>query len=213
MLPAALERATAAIVSDALDGLGLRQQALDPAIRPLWAAARVVGRAYPVVVAADEAEPAQPYEGEMAALEALRRGDVAVFAVEDGVRAASWGELFSCGALGRGAVGAIVDGFVRDAAQIEELGFPTFARGCSPLDTYARAVVTSHGGTATVGGVAVRRGDLIVADRDGVVVVPAAVVDEVAARVAEKGVLEEGAKHDLLAGMSTCEVWSKYGVF
>jgi 4-hydroxy-4-methyl-2-oxoglutarate aldolase len=212
-LPSELVSATSAIVCDALDRLGLREQALDPAIRPLWPEATLVGRAMPVVVVADSAIPDRPYDGEMAALDALEPGDVAVFEVEPGVLAASWGELFSCGAIGRGAVGALSDGYIRDARQIAALGFPTFARGFSPYDTMARAVVASFGEQAKCGGVVVSRGDLVVADRDGAVVVPTAKVEEVAAIVGSKRRLEDGARADLLAGMNIREVWDKYQVF
>lgn len=209
----ALRDATSAVVADALDRLGLRSQALDPAIRPLWPQARLVGRAMPVVVVADEDLPDEPYAGEMDALDALAPGEVPVFEIEAGSRAAAWGELFSCGALGRGAVGVVCDGPVRDAAQIEELGYPTFARACSPLDTLGRAKVASFGGTAVCGGVRIARGDLIVADRDGIVAIPAARADEVAEAVAAKRKLEDGARADLLAGMGIREVWDKYQVF
>jgi regulator of RNase E activity RraA len=207
--------ATSAIVSDALDKLGLRQQAqaLDPAIRPLWDEAVVIGWAKPVLVIADTSEPERPYDGEMSALDSLEAGDVPLFAVEPGLRVASWGELFSCGAIGRGARGAIVDGFVRDARQIRQLGFPTFARGCTPLDTFARAIVADYGCAAVVGGVYVTPGDLVVADVDGIVVVPQAVVRDAAEFVKSKRKLEEGARHDLLDGMRIRDVWAKYGVF
>lgn len=207
--------ATSAIVSDALDKLGLRQQAqaLDPAIRPLWDEAVVIGWAKPVLVIADTSEPERPYDGEMSALDGLEPGDVPMFAVEPALRVASWGELFSCGAIGRGARGAIVDGLVRDARQIRQLGFPTFARGCTPLDTYARAVVSAHGTAATVGGVYVTPGDLVVADTDGIVVVPRAAVRDAAELVKSKRKLEEGARQDLLDGMRIRDVWAKYGVF
>ena len=204
---------TSAIVADALDALGYRHQALGNAIRPLWPQAQVVGVAYPVVVVASDATPDRPYEGEMAVLDALQPGDVAVVQVADDVTAALWGELFSCAALGRGALGVVIDGLIRDAQQIEELGFPAFACGFSPLDTKARARVASHGETAVVGGIGVTRGDVVVADRDGVVVVPSAVAADVAAAVAEKRTLENGARDDLLAGMRVREVWEKYGVF
>jgi regulator of RNase E activity RraA len=207
--------ATSAIVSDALDKLGLRQQAqaLDPAIRPLWDDAVVIGWARPVLVIADTSEPEHPYDGEMSALDSLEPGDVPLFAVEQGLRVASWGELFSCGAIGRGAQGAIVDGLVRDARQIRQLGFPTFARGCTPLDTYARAIVADHGCAAVVGGVYVTPGDLVVADIDGIVVVPRAAVRDAAEFVKSKRKLEEGARQDLLDGMRIRDVWAKYGVF
>jgi regulator of RNase E activity RraA len=106
----------------------------------------------------------------------------------------------------------VIDGFVRDAAAIQELGFPTFARGLSPLDTFARAVVTGIGVEARVGGVEVAPGDLVVGDRDGVVVIPRALAAEVAEVVGTKHRLEGEARSDLLAGMSLREVWKKYGV-
>jgi regulator of RNase E activity RraA len=212
-VPAALEDVTSALVADALDALGLREQTADSRVKPLFKGARVVGRAYPVRVIEDLEEPAEPYAGEMDALASMSPGDVGVYGVEPGTRAAAWGELFSCGAIGRGAVGAVVDGCVRDAQQIEDMGFPVFASDTSPLDTKARARVDSHGFSVTFAGVHVNRGDLVVADRDGVIIVPAARVDEVAELVSRKRPLEHGAREDLIAGMHIRDVWEKYGVF
>lgn len=205
--------APAAVVSDALDRLGRRNQALDPSIRPLWPEARLVGFALPVVIAANTSEPAHPYAGEMTALEALRAGDVPMLAVEPGVLAASWGELFSCAAIGAGSPGVVIDGLTRDASAIRELDFPTFARGLSPLDTFARAVVKEVGVETRVGGVDVSPGDLVVGDVDGVVVVPGDLVTEVAAAVGVKRRLEGNARADLLTGMGIRAVWERYGVF
>lgn len=212
-VPAALREATSALVADALDALGLREQTADSRVKPLFSGARIVGRAYPVQVIQDLEEPAEPYAGEMDALASMSTGDVGVYAVEPGSRAAAWGELFSCGAIGRGAVGAVVDGCVRDAQQIEDMAFPVFASDTSPLDTRARARVARHGSAVTFAGVRVQRGDLVVADRDGVVVVPSARVDEVAELVSTKKPLERGAREDLVAGMHIRDVWEKYGVF
>jgi 4-hydroxy-4-methyl-2-oxoglutarate aldolase len=207
-----LRGAPAAVISDALDRMGRRDHVLDLAIRPLWPEARLAGAAVPVVIVADSAEPELPYDGELTALDGLGPGDVPVFVVEEGVRCASWGELFSCAAIGRGAAGVVVDGYVRDAAAIEALGFPTFARGSSPLDTFARAVVTEIGVEARVGGVAVRPGDLVVGDLDGLVVVPQEILADVAEAVVTKHRLEGNAREDLLAGVSIREVWTRYGV-
>jgi regulator of RNase E activity RraA len=209
---AALARVASAVVSDVLDRMGTRERVLDPAIRPLWPEARFVGVAVPVVIVADSSEPELPYDGELTALDGLRPGDVPMFVVESGVRAASWGELFSCAAMGRGAAGVVVDGLVRDAAQIAALGFPTFARGLSPLDTFGRAVVTDIDVEAVVGGVDVAPGDLVVGDVDGIVAIPRALVAEVAEAVATKHRLEGNARVDLLAGLGIREVWEKYGV-
>ena len=91
-------------------------------------------------------------------------------------------------------------------------GQPIFARGLSPLDTFARAIVTGIGVEARVGGVDVRPGDLVVADFDGIVVVPQEIVEAVAEAVVTKHRLEGNARDDLLAGKSIREVWTKYGV-
>jgi len=209
---ALLGGAPVAVISDALDRMGRREQVLDPAIRPLWPEARLAGVAVPVVVVADTSEPELPYDGELTALDGLRPGDVPLFVVEAGVRCASWGELFSCAAIGRGAGGVVVDGYVRDAAEIKALGFPTFARGLSPLDTFARAVVTGIDVGARVGGVEVEPGDLVVGDIDGIVVIPQEMVSDVVEAVVTKHRLEGNAREDLLAGLSIREVWTKYGV-
>ena len=209
---AVLASVPAAVVSDALDRLGRREQALDLAIRPLWPEARLAGVAVPVVIVADPSEPELPYDGELTALDGLGPGDVPMLVVEPGVLAASWGELFSCAALGRGAGGVVIDGNARDAAAIKALGFPTFARGLSPLDTFARAVVTGIDVEARVGGVDVRPGDVVVGDVDGLLVVPRELSPDVAEAVVTKHRLEEDARADLLAGMGIREVWAKYGV-
>ncbi len=207
-----LTSAPSAVISDALDRLGRREQVLDPEIRPLWPGARLAGLAVPVVIVADESEPELPYDGELTAVDDLRPGEVPMFAVEAGVRAASWGELFTCAAMGRGATGVVLDGRARDAAAIEALGFPAFARGVSPLDTFARAVVTGIRVEARVGGVMVRPGDLVIGDTDGIVVVPHELTADVARAVALKHRLEGDARADLLSGMTLREVWTKYGV-
>lgn len=211
--PASLSSATSAIVADALDACGHREQTMDPRVRPAWPGARIVGRAFPVHVVIDETRPAQPYEGEMRALEAMRAGDVGVYAVDEGSLAAAWGELFSCAAIGRGVQGVVVDGCIRDSVQIAELHYPVFASGRSPLDTLARARVDTFGEPVSCAGVRVAPGDLVVADADGVVVVPEALVEEVAAFVANKQRLEQSAKNDLMAGSSIQQVWDTYQVF
>lgn len=212
-LPQALLNASSAITADALDALGLRNQVLDARLRPLYSSARMVGRAYPVSVVADSRMPDAPYAGEMQALAAMSSGDVGVYGVSGDSRAAAWGELFSCGAIGRGASGVVVDGCVRDSRQIRALAFPVFASGTSPLDTLARARVDAHGEQVLCGGLVVRRGDVVVADVDGVVIVPSEKIQEVSDFITHKHRLEQGARDDLVAGMDIQEVWKKYGVF
>jgi 4-hydroxy-4-methyl-2-oxoglutarate aldolase len=210
---AQLQSAYTAVVADALDQLGLRDRALDPAIRALHASATVAGRALPVHVVPSAAKPDPPYESWIRLIEMIEPGDALVIAVDDGIRAATWGELFSCAARGRGALVAISDGLVRDATLTAEVGFPVFARGCSPLDTLGRAEIASVGEDIRCGGVTVARGDYMVADADGVIAVPANAVGGVMDIVREKTRLETGGREELLAGASVREVWERYGVF
>ncbi|MFN8222050.1 MAG: RraA family protein [Gaiellales bacterium] len=204
---------TVALVCDALDGLDVRQQAMSPTIRPIQPGTRLVGRARTVEVRATASIPASPYAGEMAAIEALQDGDVPVYRVENNVRAALFGELFGLAARSRGAVGAIVDGFVRDVRQLRDLAYPVFARGVSPYDTLGRAEAVAHDVPVVCGGVPVTSGDLIVADDDGVVVVPQAHVRAVVDTVTEKVTKERGARNDLLDGATVREVWNTWHVF
>ena len=212
-LPAALLAASSALVADALDRLGRRDQVMDPAIRPIAPDVVVVGRAFSVRVTTTEVVSDTPYQGEMDALSAMRPGDVGVYSVPVGNRAAIWGELFSCGAIGRGAKGVVVDGCIRDGRQIEALGFPVFCTGSSPFDTLGRAEVVEFGAAVRCGGVDVRTDDVIVADRDGVVVVPQELIIAVSEAIETKQRLEQAAKDDLVGGRSIYEVWETYGVF
>ena len=93
-----------------------------------------------------------PYSGEMAALAALMPGDVAVYHVATAVEAALFGELFGLAARAQGAVGAVLDGPVRDVRQLRERGFPVWANGVSPYDTKGRAEVVAHGVPVVCGG-------------------------------------------------------------
>ena len=157
--------------------------------------------------------PIEPYAGEMAAIAALRPGDIPVYHVHEHVNAALFGELFSMAAAAQGAVGVILDGAVRDVRQLRELGYPVFAAEISPYDTKGRAEVVAHDVPVECGGVRVESGDLMVGDDDGVVVVPAGLVGAILAEVVEKVRGEHGAKGDLLSGFSVHEVWEKWRVF
>jgi 4-hydroxy-4-methyl-2-oxoglutarate aldolase len=100
----AAARLYTAVVSDILDGLGHRDHTLDPAIRLLGGAADVVvaGWANPFLAEAGEI-PAEPYTGEIAALDDLAAGEVVLVAAGGSARAACWGDLFSTAARARGA--------------------------------------------------------------------------------------------------------------
>lgn len=208
------ERLYTAVLSDVLDELGFRHQAMPPSIRPLDDSLVLAGFArtgsYREVyrVVPDE----NPYELEMALIDDLRPDDVAVFGCGGSSRIAPWGELLTTASRARGAVGCVTDGFVRDIRQIRNLRFPVFHGGIAPLDSKGRGMVAEIDVPIHCAGVAVAPGDLIVGDADGLVVVPRAVEAQAVARAFEKVSSEDRTREELAAGAKLKDVFAKYRV-
>jgi len=201
-----------ALVCDVLDSIGLRSQALGADISSLRHDRPLIGRAFTAVSCELDEIPDVPYEGLLRALDAVGDGDVFVLATGRTERSAMWGELLSTTCLARGVKGVVTDGYSRDTGQIAALGFPAYCRGTYPLDINGRSEVTDHGVPVVIDGVVVSPGDLIVADDDGVVVVPADVVDEVVVRALAKA-QEEGAFREAVRdGMLPSEAYDRFKV-
>ena len=209
-VPAALARS--ALLADALDALGLRGQCLGPGMAPLDPADRIAGRALTVAVRPAAGVPAEPYAGLLAMLGAVRPGDVVVVATGRSDAAAVWGELTSSACAARGAAGLVTDGLCRDVDQVRALGFPVAARGTSPRDVDGRGEFGPHGVPVEIDGVGIAPGDLVVADVDGVVVVPAAAAPDVLRRAAEKAGREEELRLAVLGGEPIGDAFRRLGV-
>lgn len=167
---------------------------LDPAIRPVYAAAKLCGVALTV----------QCHVGDNLmihkAVSIARPGDVLVVDIRNDGRSGAWGEILTTAALARGVVGLVINGAVRDAEAIERRQFPVFSRGLAVGATMKKNLgLINH--PISCGDVIVSPGDLVLGDRDGVVVVPREQCEEVlAASVAREerervlmGRLEKGA--------------------
>jgi len=96
-----------------------------------------------------------------------------------------WGELLSVAAIARGAAGVITDGLVRDSDQIEELNFPVFCTGTSPLDSSGRQIAVDLQKQIRCGQMLVNPNDWIVADELGVVVIPNHLIESVIEKAEE----------------------------
>jgi regulator of RNase E activity RraA len=212
--PAILEEArrfSAALFADALDQLGRHDQVLAPGLTQLSGAGTLVGFAVTVAVGTSYRGAKEPYTKEFEAIELLRPGSILV-AATDGPPAAFWGELLTQRARRLGAVGAVIDGYARDLARIRAENFPVWARGANANDSAGRLEAYAVGGTVICCGVAVRLGDLLVGDGDGIVVVPQELIGEALAKVAAKARTEEAVRAALDAGASTHEVYDRYGI-
>ena len=203
-----------AVISDTLDGMGILSQALPPSVRPLDESLVLCGRArtglYMPVYHDDEA--LDVYEHEIALVDDLRPGDVAVFSCAGNSRIAPWGELLSTAACARGAHGCVTDGLVRDVRMIREMGFPVFAGGIGPLDTKSRAKMMMADVPSEIGDAKISPGDIIFGDVDGVVAIPDAVASEVLAAAMQKATEENNVRDELAAGAKLKNVFDKYGI-
>ncbi len=206
------QQLTCAVVCDALDGLGFTRQAPRVSLTPLTSGHILVGRCKTTLWADMAHEDPRPYELELAAVDACQPDDVLIAAAGGSMRSGIWGELLSTAARNRGCVGAIVDGAVRDVAVMRRLGFPVFARGTCMYDSKNRQRVIDLDVAVEIAGVRFAPGDLVLADEDGVVVVPRALEAEAIRRAWDKVHAENVTRDAIRGGMKATEVFRKYGI-
>jgi 4-hydroxy-4-methyl-2-oxoglutarate aldolase len=201
-----------ALVCDALDAEGLRHQSPRISLRPMTVEGIVVGRCR-TTLWADMAHPdPRPYELELAAIDGCRPGDILIAATGGSMRSGIWGELLSSAAQNSGCTGAIVDGAVRDVRRTRALGFPVFARGTCPLDSKDRQRVIDIDVPVEIDGVVFTPGDLVVADEDGVVVIPRRVEATVLDRAWSKAQQENQVRGAIRSGMKAAEIFDRFGI-
>ena len=208
-----------AVIGDVLDQMGLMRQFLPAGIAPLVPGTVLAGRAMPVLEAdvfctADGAAGPltdKPFGLMLEALDDLRAGEVYV-ASGASPRYALWGELMATRARHLGAAGAVLDGYVRDAAGIEALDFPVFSRGLYAQDQGPRGKVIDFRCGLEVGGVRIAPGDLMFGDSEGVLVIPRAAEAEAIARALEKVRVEGEVEKAIRGGMSATEAFRTFGV-
>lgn len=204
-----------ALLSDALDKVGLKRQSPRVALPALVAPAAgqiLLGWCRTTLWADMAHADPDPYALELAAVDACGPDDVLVCAAAGSMRSAVWGELLSTAARARGCVGVIVDGAARDVAVMERMGFPCFARGVSVYDSLNRQRVIDHDVTVEIDGVAFAPGDLVAADRDGVVVVPSEVSQQVLAIAWHKAHAENQVREAIRGGMTATKAFQTFGV-
>jgi 4-hydroxy-4-methyl-2-oxoglutarate aldolase len=206
----AKEKLYAAVIADILDEMGYREQVMDTNIRPLQPESLVVGRARTVLAVPAFSQPANPFEKQIEATDALEPGDIMVAHMSQITACAFWGELFSTGARMRGAVGAVMDGYVRDVRRVNEMNFPVFAAGVRATNSKGRATVAGYDVPIRCGGVLVNAGDVLFAEVDGVVVIPEKIAPEVLERAIEVAERENRVRADLLAGSTMRAAWDKH---
>jgi regulator of RNase E activity RraA len=181
--PAALENAGAllegfrhtevASVSDALEQLTGRKMYLSHRMRPIFPT-KFAGLALTVLLKKEENKDPNALSGMLAAIDQGTKDSVYVMVVEDGANIAGMGGLMGTAMYSREYAGAVIDGGVRDVAYLKKIGFPVYALGIVPSTSIHHYRFAGSNIPVVCDGVAVNAQDIVVADQDGVVVVPRA---------------------------------------
>ncbi|OZD08721.1 dimethylmenaquinone methyltransferase [Rhodococcus sp. 06-156-3C] len=173
--------------------------ALDPAIRPAWAGARVAGPAYTV----------QGVGGDNLALHnAVAQAPSGHVLVVDagGARHGHWGEVLAVAARQRGLIGLVIDGAVRDTVELAAMDFPVFSRGISIIGT-RKGFTGAFGVPVDVGGTKIETGDMVVGDADGVIAIPQNEVERVLDLSDARAADEQRIFEELRAGKTTLDLY------
>jgi 4-hydroxy-4-methyl-2-oxoglutarate aldolase len=208
-----LRRCYSGAVYDAIRELGGPPSALPPDIALLDPAASVAGPAFTLLGSRKEGLSA--HESLLSWTRFLSAGprDHVVVCQPNDSTLAQMGELSAETLQRRGVAGFVVDGGARDTSFIVRLGFPTACRYTTPADIVGRWSVDDMACTIAIGEVAVHNDDFVVADRDGVVIVPRTMITEVVARTEELMTTESELRQALRRGLDPEAAYRRYGVF
>ena len=208
-----LEQCYSGAVFDVLRGIGYPHQVLPHHIRPLDVRTKLAGPVFTVLGhCRPQLDAHQTLLNWTAMLAKVPHGSVLICQPNDHTLA-HMGEL-SCETLHyRGVRGYIVDGGCRDSDFIQRIGFKVFCRYFTPVDIVGQWKAERFGEPIVIGSVTIRTGDFVMADRDGVVIIPQVTVQEVVQNVEKVLNTENLVRKAILQGMDPREAYLKYGKF
>jgi regulator of RNase E activity RraA len=208
-----LSRCYTGVVHDVMRGMGLRDFTFPAELRPLFPERVLAGPVFTIRGRVDRDADAHTTLLEWTGLlSKAKAGHIWVSQPNDRV-VAHMGELSAETLKNKGVLGCLVDGYVRDVNFLIEMGFQTWSRGYTPRDIVGYWRPAAFDEDITIGDVAVSPGDYLIADRDGAVRVPRAIVAEVVARAEEAVATENKVRTAILSGVDPQEAYLQFGKF
>jgi regulator of RNase E activity RraA len=212
-LTARLSRCYTGAVHDVLRMMGRDRVVLPPAIKAIAPGTRLAGPVWTVSGHVDRSKTRDDtLLGWCTLLSRAPAGHVVV-CQPNTHEIALMGELSAQTLAARGVLGYVVDGGSRDTDLVLAQGFPVFCAFLTPSDIVERWIPDRYGEPVTIGEVTITSGDYLLGDRDGVVIVPAALVEDAIARTEEVVATESDMRKALIAGMDPVAAYQRYGKF
>jgi len=208
-----LARCYTGAVHDVLRMMGHENIVLPPAIKSIAPGMKLAGPAWTVSGHLDRTKTRHDTLLAWCTLLARAPAQHVIVCQPNNHEVALMGELSAHTLKARGVLGFVVDGGSRDTELVIEHGFPVFCAFLTPADIVARWVPDRFGEPVTIGAVTVATGDYVLGDRDGVVVIPAAIAAEVIARTEDVVATESDMRRALIDGMDPVAAYNEYGKF
>jgi regulator of RNase E activity RraA len=201
------ERMATTNLADALDKVGIRGAVIG--IKPMYDCPKILGRAVTIKITAAGMVKSKYHLG-VRAIDAASPGDIIIIDNRGDLNNNCWGEILSMGAKMKKISGVVVDGAARDIDACREFGFSVYARGTVPITARGRIMEESFNEVIRIGDVQVKPGDIVMADINGVVIIPVEKLDEVLEAAEEILQKEEAMVEELRKGVPILEVDQKY---
>jgi 4-hydroxy-4-methyl-2-oxoglutarate aldolase len=201
------------VVHDVMRAMGLKDFTLPPELRPILPEVTLAGPVFTIEGRVDtSADPHQTLLEWTGLLSKAKPGHIWVSQPNDRV-VAHMGELSGETLKNKGVLGCVVDGYVRDAAFLLEMGFQTWSRGFTPRDIVGYWLPSGFDVPIMIGDVQIRPGDFLVADRDGAVRVPRDIALNVAQQAEAAVATESEIRKAILEGVDPQQAYLRFGKF
>lgn len=201
------------LVADVLDSLGYKDQTMDPAISPIERSQTVAGVAFPAIGRCNRSVDHDMQIRRFLRMLGEAPENSCLVLNANANDSAQIGELTTKALAEQGCRGVISDSGIRDTKAVLNQGFPTFVRYRTPADSIHRWELFDWDTTVVVGGVEVNPRDIVVADIDGVTVVPKDIAEQVLIKAEEMRETENSVREAIQDGLAPEEAYDRYGTF